>query len=121
MAARAILLTAAIALSACAAGPKAADAGKYKDKGPFGERGQALAPPTDTPEDPAEGATCNLDAARTFIGKPGDKVADEARAAAGARSVRVIQPGTMVTMDFRQDRLNLKLDDKGVVQDVTCG
>ncbi|RVT89499.1 I78 family peptidase inhibitor [Sphingomonas crocodyli] len=120
MSKRAILLTAAIALSACAAAPKA-DAGKYKDKGPFGERGTALAPPTDTPADPAEGTACNLDAARAFIGKPGAQIADEARAAAGARSVRVIKPDTMVTMDFRPDRLNLKTDDAGVVKDVSCG
>jgi|GEM_PF-2311557 len=35
--------------------------------------------------------------------------------------VRVIKPGQPVTMDFRADRINIKLDDQDVVTEVTCG
>lgn len=34
---------------------------------------------------------------------------------------RVIGPDQRVTMDYRADRLNLYVDDKGWIQQVTCG
>lgn len=34
--------------------------------------------------------------------------------------VRVIRPDTVVTMDFRADRLNIILDENDVVTDVRC-
>ncbi|OOG01101.1 hypothetical protein ASPCADRAFT_860 [Aspergillus carbonarius ITEM 5010] len=33
-------------------------------------------------------------------------------------SHRVIKPGDVVTMDYRADRLNIHVDDEGVVQNV---
>jgi uncharacterized membrane protein len=36
-------------------------------------------------------------------------------------SIRVIRPGTMVTKDYRIDRLNVDLDDKDVVTKIYCG
>jgi hypothetical protein len=36
-------------------------------------------------------------------------------------TVRVIRPGTMVTRDYRTDRLNIMLDDKDIVTKVYCG
>jgi hypothetical protein len=97
-----------------AASPSSAPA--YSDKGPLGERGQALPPPAE-----GAGGACNPDEAKPFIGKRGTDVADQARVAADAESVRLIKPGQAVTMDFRTDRLNLKLDDMGIVTAVTCG
>jgi hypothetical protein len=108
-----VILAATLALSACAASTDTSSK-PYKDKGPLGERGQALAPPSEAP-------ACDVAAAKPFIGQPGDAVADKARDAADATSVRIIKPGTMVTMDYRADRLNLKTDDKGVVTEVNCG
>jgi hypothetical protein len=35
--------------------------------------------------------------------------------------VRVLRPGMAATMDFRDDRLNLHLDDHDVIAMVTCG
>ncbi|KRB86464.1 hypothetical protein ASE00_07120 [Sphingomonas sp. Root710] len=64
---------------------------------------------------------CNLSRAEGFIGKPGDAVAEEARAAVGATSVRVIRPGQAVTQDYRADRLNIEVDDSGNVVRVRCG
>lgn len=43
------------------------------------------------------------------------------RASAEGRPVRVLRPGSVVTMDFRPDRLNLRLDDDGDLVDVTAG
>ena len=38
-----------------------------------------------------------------------------------SRSLRVIPPGTAVTMDFREDRLNIDVDAAGKVTGVKCG
>ena len=39
----------------------------------------------------------------------------------GDRPTRVVRPDTMVTMDLRQDRLNVVLDDNDRVTEVKCG
>lgn len=39
----------------------------------------------------------------------------------GARTVRWIEPGMAVTLDFRADRLNGELDADGVVTALRCG
>jgi hypothetical protein len=82
---------------------------------PLFKQGTALKPPADL------APSCSADSAKTFIGKPGDGNADKARVAADADAVRLIRPGTMVSMDYRAERLSLKLDDKGIVTAVTCG
>ena len=64
---------------------------------------------------------CNLSRAEGFIGKPGNAVAEDARAAVGAKSVRVVRPGQAVTQDYRADRLNIETDDAGNVVRVHCG
>jgi hypothetical protein len=73
---------------------------------------------------PAPGAPqgeCNAAKAEAFIGRAGAAVAEQARAAAGAKDVRVIGPDQAVTMDFRPDRLNLETDADGKVLKVRCG
>jgi hypothetical protein len=73
-----------------------------------------------TPE-PAAGG-CNADAAHAFVGHAASTdAAEAARKAAGADLVRVIKPGQAVTMDFRGDRLNLYLDDAGLILRASCG
>lgn len=34
---------------------------------------------------------------------------------------RTLSPGQPATMDYRADRLNLMVDEKGFIQQVTCG
>lgn len=34
---------------------------------------------------------------------------------------RVIRPGTIVTRDFRAERINFAVDDAGLITRVTCG
>jgi hypothetical protein len=67
-----------------------------------------------TPE-PAD--ACGAGAYRYLVGQPG-VLLDGMRF---AQEVRVIQPGTPVTMDFRADRLNFRLDARDVIREVTCG
>ena len=66
--------------------------------------------------------SCDDKAAAAFVGQAiSEDVAGRARAAAGARGVRVIRPGMAVTMDYREGRLNLHLDDDGRITRATCG
>lgn len=68
------------------------------------------------------GGTCrNVDFSR-FVGKAGTTaLAAEARAAAGAATVRWLRPGQVVTMEFRDDRLNIELDAANRVVRARCG
>lgn len=73
---------------------------------------------------PAPAASTGCDAAklRAMIGKPYDAAQSDAmRSKAGARLLRVIRPGNMVTMDFREDRLNVKLDAADLILALNCG
>lgn len=66
--------------------------------------------------------SCGLGSIGDLVGKAvTETMADDARKRSGARAVRVIRPGTMVTMDFRPDRLNIDVDDKGIVTNLRCG
>ncbi|MDB5687150.1 MAG: hypothetical protein JWR77_1739 [Rhizorhabdus sp.] len=82
---------------------------------PLFPQGTALPPPADA------APACSATSARGFIGKSGDGNAEAARQAADAEAVRLIRPGQAVSQDYRVERLNLKLDDKGVVVAITCG
>jgi len=35
--------------------------------------------------------------------------------------MRVIRPGDAVTLDYRPDRLNVRLDDDDVISEIGCG
>ncbi len=35
--------------------------------------------------------------------------------------VRIIHPGMAVTMDYREDRLNIEINEAGKISRVTCG
>lgn len=57
-----------------------------------------------------------------FIGRQATSaLAAEARDAAKAANVRWLQPGQIVTMEYRADRLNITLDSKNVVTAIRCG
>jgi len=71
---------------------------------------------------PPQVMRCQADPGQQYIGQvASDEVVAQARAATGANSVRVLKPGMAATMDFRDDRLNLNLDDHGVIVSVNCG
>ena len=49
------------------------------------------------------------------------RVPTRARRLSGARTVRVVHPGEMTTMDFREDRLNIRVDHRRIITAVRCG
>jgi hypothetical protein len=85
--------------------------------------GCAPAPPAEAEEVPVRGAgSCDASKAQGLIGRAHSEQLDaDALRLSGARTLRWIKPGTMVTMDYREDRLNLHLDARGRVTKVACG
>lgn len=81
-------------------------------------------PATPAPPPPAADASgpCRASAAEFARGRAyTDALGAELQAKAGAKALRVIRPGQAVTMDFRDDRLNVELDAGGKVTKVSCG
>jgi hypothetical protein len=84
-------------------------------------------PESPTASAPGDAATrCNADAAKSLIGKQAsDATVAEAKAAAGVtndvRDTRVITPGAPMTADFREDRLDIWLDERNAIVRITCG
>lgn len=74
---------------------------------------------------PASGESamsCDSSKAQWAVGK----IADEALLArakndAGANLARILRPDMAVTMEYRAERLNLRVDETGKVLDVSCG
>lgn len=65
---------------------------------------------------------CDSSGAQYAVGKPfTDALAAELKNKVGAKSLRVIPPGTMVTMDYRSDRLNISYDEAKAITKVDCG
>lgn len=57
-----------------------------------------------------------------WVGKPwSDSMRAPALKASRARSLRVIAPDTVVTMDYRTDRLNIETDAQGRITRLKCG
>ena len=91
------MLPALLAIAACASPPKA----------------EAVAV--------ADGA-CNAGPAQSYLGKPADAGnLQAAYKASGAKGMRSIKPGQAVTMDYREDRVNVYLDANGNIERIACG
>ena len=68
------------------------------------------------------GGTCDAARAKGLIGRArSDALGREALRLTGARTLRWIPKGAMVTMDYREGRVNLHLDGRGKVIRVACG
>ena len=82
----------------------------------------AQVPPADA-EPPVQGAgSCDAAKARKLVGRtPTRAVKAEALRLSGARSLRKIPKDGVVTMDYREDRLNLWLDGSGKIDRISCG
>lgn len=115
-----LALASLFALSACAT--------PSQDPPPAEDSADGFAAPPPPPsmdeatpvEEPA--MTCDAKAGQWAVGK----VADEAlvakvKADTGSDRIRVIKPGMMVTMDYREDRVNLDVDKDNQVLTVRCG
>lgn len=65
---------------------------------------------------------CDVTEPKELVGKTYDEaLAARAKELTGAAVVRVMRPGQMVTMDYREDRLTLELDAAGKVVSARCG
>ena len=84
-------------------------------------RAQEVAKPAPTAP-PAIATGCDDSQAQWAIGKkPTDADLEQARKDSGAETVRTLKPNQAVTMEFNASRLNLDLDDTGVVTAIRCG
>ncbi len=95
--------TASLALSACVT-PPAESAGN---------------PPPAAEEAPM---TCDAKKASWAVGKVADDaLVAKVKADTGSDRYRVIPPDTAVTMDYREDRVNIDVDKDNIVTNVRCG
>ena len=62
---------------------------------------------------------CGAAALQHLVGQP--VAPNEAEFETDNRPVRLIPPGTAVTMDHRPDRLNVDLDENDVITKIWCG
>ena len=68
------------------------------------------------------GYRCNERPAQHLVGRPASaELGAEAQRLTGARTVRWLRPGDIVTMEFREDRLNIDLDERRRVKAIRCG
>ena len=81
--------------------------------------------PAPTQEPPAAGeggAPCSIAGLELLLGRAAaEALGAEALRRSGAGALRWIRPGDMVTMDYREDRLNIHLDSAGRVERFACG
>lgn len=65
---------------------------------------------------------CHTDRLKVLLGRPGSAVlAAEALDLSGAREVRFAKPRQAMTMDYRDDRLTIRLNRDNRVRGFTCG
>ena len=72
---------------------------------------------------PAHGAgKCDAKRVQMFVGALGTPgIGKAAMKRSGSKTIRWIQPGTMVTMDYRVDRLNIRVDARNFLTGLDCG
>ena len=67
-------------------------------------------------------ATCSADAGASFVGQTASPELGAAiLKATGARTLRWGPPRSAMTMDYRQDRVNVMYDDAYKIERITCG
>lgn len=65
---------------------------------------------------------CRAEPAQTLLGHAATReLAARAMKLSGARAMRWIRPGMAVTMDYREDRLNIEINDAEQVISIRCG
>ena len=73
-------------------------------------------------EGPGGRSPCSASGARFATGELFTlDLAERARRASGAREVRKVEPGGAYTMELSPDRLNIEVDQAGIVRGLTCG
>lgn len=68
------------------------------------------------------GGRCEAGGADFTIGKQATPaLLEQARKASGSQLARILKPHDVITLEYRSERLNLNVDEKGVVTRVNCG
>jgi hypothetical protein len=68
------------------------------------------------------GHTCKTEGTEQFVGQTrSDELGAEIKRASNAAVVRWAPPGVMLTMDFRADRVTVRLDAANKVTQINCG
>lgn len=84
--------------------------------------GCAAAPPAEEEATPKSGGSCDAAPAQQLVGRAKSQaVGAEARRLSGATTMRWLPKGSIVTMEYREDRLNLHLDDRNRISRIVCG
>lgn len=65
---------------------------------------------------------CGAQRVQDRIGRQHDEgLAESIRQESGAAVLRVIRPGHVYTMDYRSERINVHIDEGGVITSIGCG
>lgn len=73
------------------------------------------------PARPAPGI-CDAQAAQTYVGKKASgEVGTAILTSSKARSLRWGPPNSAWTMDYREDRVNVRYDDAMIITSIACG
>lgn len=117
----ALLLT--LSLAACHTPSDSAPSDSASTATPAETPAAGNASPTSPTSPVADAAKqCDAGKAQSAVGQIASQdVVDKAVSDSGSSTARVIKPGQAVTMDFREDRLNIEVDAGNVVTAVRCG
>ncbi|MGM0537149.1 MAG: I78 family peptidase inhibitor [Pseudomonadota bacterium] len=65
---------------------------------------------------------CGAERVQEYLGRQYSEALEASiRTESEAAAMRVIRPGEAVTLDFRADRLNVRLDDEDRISEIDCG
>lgn len=82
----------------------------------------ATTPGSEGPTAPPAAMECNAAPAQSLVGQRASaETGSQALRSTGARSLRWGPPRSAWTMDYRQDRVNVRYDDSMTITEVTCG
>ena len=82
----------------------------------------AQAAAADADPTPPPPGSCDASQVQGLVGQTySDAMQAQAKEDAGANDVRLLKPNQPVTMEFIGERLNIEVDDKGVISGVRCG
>ncbi|CAM3601133.1 I78 family peptidase inhibitor [Halomonas lysinitropha] len=86
---------------------------------------ESTVPRDPAPEPPrvSEGDdACGAGRVQGWVGKPFDtESGGTLRKESGAEALRVMRPGEAYTLDYRAERLNVRLDERGRITALECG
>ncbi|NYT66409.1 hypothetical protein H0A58_10585 [Alcaligenaceae bacterium] len=65
---------------------------------------------------------CNSDPVQSLLGKnPNPSVMAQAKQLSGAKQLRTLLPGQVMTMEYNPERLNILVDDADTITRINCG